>query len=153
MGMTMVSRINVGLSVMLALSFAGCDKVPLLAPTNSTVTLTTASVFVPTGGSTEVTAFVAEKSGTPVREQCERSIQHQPGARRSIDAQTGRCAVATFLAGDASGVDVRPLRATALGDSTGTTTILGNVVESPSELQTKQCAQRQPISVPAGGGR
>jgi hypothetical protein len=160
MGMTMVSRINVGLSVMLALSFAGCDKVPLLAPTNSTVTLTTASVFVPTGGSTEVTAFVAEKSGTPVQNGTSVRFSTNLGRVDPIDAQTKNgYAVATFLAGDASGVaDVRATSgATGTGGTTTgdtTTTSSSNVVRITVGAAASETVvlNASPSSVPAGGG-
>ena len=65
--MTMLRHISFGFGVMLALAGAACDKVPLLAPTSSTVTLTAQSHVLPTGGSTEVSAYVLESSGTPVQ--------------------------------------------------------------------------------------
>lgn len=46
---------------------AGCDKVPLLAPTNSTIRLNAAVGTVATNGSVEITAVVIESAGTPVQ--------------------------------------------------------------------------------------
>ena len=45
----------------------GCDKMPLLAPQASTITLSTASTVVQTNGATEIRATVLEASGTPVQ--------------------------------------------------------------------------------------
>src|SRR5918993_4574103 len=44
-----------------------CDKVPLLAPQESTITLSTASSVVQANGATEIRATVLEPSGTPVQ--------------------------------------------------------------------------------------
>ena len=44
-----------------------CDKLPLLAPQESTITLSTASSVVQANGTTEVRATVLEPSGTPVQ--------------------------------------------------------------------------------------
>lgn len=49
------------------LAAAGCDKLPLLAPTNSTITLFAAQTVLPLNGSTEVVATVVESAGTPVQ--------------------------------------------------------------------------------------
>jgi len=50
-----------------ALAAVGCDKVPLTAPASSTVTLSTPTRTLPTGGSTELSAQVLEPSGTVVQ--------------------------------------------------------------------------------------
>ena len=47
-------------------AFPACDKVPLLAPRQSTITLSTASNVVQANGVTEIRATVLEESGTPV---------------------------------------------------------------------------------------
>jgi PKD repeat protein len=44
-----------------------CDKMPLLAPQESTITLSTASTVVQANGTTEIRATVLESSGTPVQ--------------------------------------------------------------------------------------
>ena len=51
----------------LALLAPACDKVPLLAPGESTITLSATNLVLPVNGSTEVTAVVLEKPGTPVQ--------------------------------------------------------------------------------------
>src|SRR3954452_14878706 len=43
----------------------GCQKVPLLAPSGSTITLSVATTALPVNGSTQLIAQVIEASGTP----------------------------------------------------------------------------------------
>src|SRR5712692_1868592 len=43
----------------------GCEKVPLLAPTGSTITLTAATTALPLGGTTRLIAQVIQASGQP----------------------------------------------------------------------------------------
>jgi Bacterial Ig-like domain (group 1)/PKD domain len=45
-----------------------CDKVPLLAPQESTITLSSASTVVQANGTTQIHAIVIEPSGTPVHD-------------------------------------------------------------------------------------
>lgn len=47
---------------------SGCDKVALLAPTNSTITLTVSTTVVPLNGSADVVASVVERAGTAVHD-------------------------------------------------------------------------------------
>lgn len=49
------------------LAASACDKVPLLAPTNSSIRLVANVSVLPTNGSTEITAVVIESAGTPVQ--------------------------------------------------------------------------------------
>src|ERR1044071_3162977 len=49
------------------LAVVACDKMPLSAPTGSTVTVRAAETVLGTGGSTDVTAYVSEQAGTPVQ--------------------------------------------------------------------------------------
>jgi hypothetical protein len=136
---------------------AACDKAQLTAPTNSTVSITTASSFVPTGGTTEVTAFVAESSGTPVQNGTVVRFSTNLGRVEPVDAQTrGGYAVATFVAGDASGVaDVRATSG-AIGGTTSTTpgATASNIVQitvGAAAVETVVLGAN-PGSVPVGGG-
>src|SRR5690349_11471312 len=52
-------------ALVVSLSIAGCEKVPLLAPTGSTITLTAGSTALPIGGATTLIAQVIEASGQP----------------------------------------------------------------------------------------
>jgi hypothetical protein len=143
--------------MMVALAAAGCDSLPLLAPTDSTVTLTTASKFVPIGGSTQVTAFVAESSGTPVQNGTTVRFTANLGRVEPVEAlTTNGYAVATFLAGDASGVaDVRATSG-AVGGSVGE----GEGASSSNVVQITVggaaadavLLNASPASVPSSGG-
>jgi adhesin/invasin len=56
--------------LVLALGFgilSGCDKMSLVSPTGSTITLTINKTSVPINGTAEVTASVIESAGTPVQ--------------------------------------------------------------------------------------
>lgn len=48
-----------------AMALGGCDQLPLLAPTQSTITLVANRTTLPINGSTEIIATVTEQSGTP----------------------------------------------------------------------------------------
>src|ERR1051326_3228228 len=58
-----------GLSFAAALAAAtlavSCQRVPLLAPSGSTITLTSSTNALPVGGTTQLIAQVIEPSGTP----------------------------------------------------------------------------------------
>ena len=63
----MMKRFCAGIAMSAAVMAVACDRVQLLAPTNSTITVTAPNRVLPLGGSTEVTAFVLEQAGTPVQ--------------------------------------------------------------------------------------
>lgn len=91
--------------VVAAVVVAGCDKVPLLAPTKSTITLSTPTRFLPSGGSTEVTAFVVEQAGTPVQNGTTVRFSATLGRVDPVEVQTRNgFALTTFFAADSSGV-------------------------------------------------
>jgi len=153
----MVSRVRIGLIVALALGGAACEKSQLVAPTESTVTITTASATVPLGGSTEVTAFVAESGGTPVQNGTTVRFSTNLGRVDPIEAQTKNgYAVATFSAGTVSGVaQVRATSGGAGGSSSETAGSPGsNVVEiTVGGAATGTVAvTASPSSIPASGG-
>jgi type II secretory pathway pseudopilin PulG len=87
----------------------GCDRVQLLAPTNSSVTVNAAALVLPFGGSTEVTAMVLESAGTPVQNGTTVRFTATLGRVDPVEVQTRNgLATTTFFAGDASGIaDVR----------------------------------------------
>jgi Bacterial Ig-like domain (group 1)/PKD domain len=162
--MMMLSRMSFGCVVLLALVVGACDTMPLTAPTGSTVTITTASSFVPSGGTTEVTAFVSEESGTAVQNGTTVRFTTNLGRLDPIETQTKNgYAVATFIAGDTSGV----ANVIATSGSTGggtissgngdaaTTTASGsNVVQITvgGAAASVVFVSASPSSAPAGGG-
>lgn len=89
----------------LAILTLSCDKVPLTAPTGSSVTLSAATRTLSAGGTTEVTAFVLEGSGTPVQNGTHVTFTTTLGTIAPTTVQTtGGRASATFTAGTSSGV-------------------------------------------------
>src|ERR1700752_1733863 len=71
-----------------ALVAVACDKVPLLAPTASTITVTASTRVLAVGGSTEVQAFVIESSGTPVQNGTTVRFTATLGTLIPIESQT-----------------------------------------------------------------
>ena len=114
--------------VLACLSVAGivllssaCDKLPLFAPSQSTITLTAPLRVLSLNGSTEVTAVVLEQPGTPVQNGTTVRFTTSLGRVDPPEAQTRNgVATTTFYAGDTSGLaDVRATSGAA-GGGTGT---------------------------------
>jgi len=110
------------LGVLMLAVLANCDRVPLFAPTNSSVTIQAASLVVPTGGSTTITATVIESSGTPVQNGTTVRFSTTLGRVEPVEAQTRNgIATTTFFAGDESGIaEVRAMSGGAGGGGTTT---------------------------------
>jgi PKD repeat protein len=121
---TMFTRITFSLGILAMLIAISCDRVPLLAPTNSSVTLDAGSRVVETGGSTSLSAMVIESSGTPVQNGTTVRFTTSLGRVDPVESQTRNgIATTTFFAGDASGVaEVRATSGGAGGSSTTPTT-------------------------------
>ena len=117
----MFRRIYFSLVAVLALVCLSCDSVPLLAPTNSTLTIDAQTRVLPTGGQTEVTATVMESGGTPVHNGTLVRFTTTLGRVEPVEAQTRNgIAVTIFFAGNDSGV--AEVRATSGGAGSGSTT-------------------------------
>src|SRR5690606_3551707 len=86
---------------------AACEKVALLAPTGSTVTLSVSASAIGSTGSAEVVATVIESAGTPVHNGTEVTFQASVG---KVDPQVvrteGGIARTTFYANGASGTAI-----------------------------------------------
>jgi len=81
-----------------------CDKVPLLAPTGTTITLFTSTQLLPLGGSADVTASVLESGGTPVQNGTVVTFTTSLGSMDPAEARTnGGKATVRLVAGDRSG--------------------------------------------------
>jgi Bacterial Ig-like domain (group 1)/PKD domain len=161
--MTM-SRISFGCAVLLALVAGACDRVPLTAPSGSAVTISVANSVVPLGGTTEVTAFVSEQGGTAVQNGTAVRFTTNLGRLDPFETQTKNgYAVATFIAGDTSGV----ANVIATSGSTGAGTISsGNGDAATTTASGSNAVQitvggaaasvvfvsASPSSAPAGGG-
>jgi PKD repeat protein len=140
------------LGVLLLFAVASCDRVPLLAPSNSTISVSAGSGVVPTGGSTSVTATVLESSGTPVQNGTLVRFSTTLGRVDPVEAQTRNgIATSTFVAGTESGL--AEVRATSGGAAAGTTTpppSTGNGTTPPTTPATSGNGAAVMIAVGAG---
>jgi adhesin/invasin len=145
------------LAVIVAL-LAACDKVPLLAPGGSVITLSANALTVPANGTVGLTAFVSESSGTPVQNGTTVRFTSTLGTVSPTEAQTTNgLAVATFQAGSASGVaEVRAISGGATGTTGtgGTGTTATNLVQISigAAAVTSIAVRANPATVPASGG-
>ena len=163
--MMMLSRISFVCATLAAIAAVACDTMPLTAPSGSALTISAGSTFVDPGGTTQITAYVVESSGTAVQNGTTVHFATNLGHVDPVDAlTTNEYAVATFMAGDSSGVaDIT----TTSGGTGGTTppstgnggtstpsTTNSNVVRitvGAAGAETVSLAAN-PGSVPSGGG-
>lgn len=87
-----------------AVALAGCDKVPLLAPTNSTIRLNASVGVVPVNGSLDLVAVVIESAGTPVQNGTVVTFQSSLGTIEPREGRTTNGQVTVkYLSGGQSG--------------------------------------------------
>jgi PKD repeat protein len=92
------------LAACVAVLTVACDKLPLLAPQESTITLSTASTIVQANGTTEIRATVLEPSGTPVQNGTTVTFTTNLGTVSPGDARTlNGVAMVQFLGNGQSG--------------------------------------------------
>jgi hypothetical protein len=144
------------LGLLAALVTVGCDKVPLTAPLNSTVTLTAPTRMLPTGGSTELSALVFEEGGTPVQNGTTVRFSTNLGRVEPVETQTRNgVATTTFFAGDVSGAaEVKAVSGGTGNGSTGANSTATNAVTilvGAAAVDTVTL-RATPGSVPATGG-
>jgi hypothetical protein len=81
-----------------------CDRVPLISPTGSTISLTADRTVLPLNGQTTVRAVVTESAGTPVHNGTMVTFNPSIGRTEPVEAPTvNGIATVTFLAGSVSG--------------------------------------------------
>jgi len=166
----MVERVKAGVKrtviattwVLLAAGAAACDKVPLLAPSGSTINLSASTKVLPVNGSTGLTAFVTESGGTPVQNGTTVRFTTTLGSVQPVETQTvNGIAVALFQAGPSSGVaEIHALSGNAggsgstSGTGTGTTSTAQNVVTITigSAAVNTVTLRANPGSIGPGGG-
>src|SRR4051794_15285308 len=98
---TAVSALLLGFALMTT----ACERVPLLAPSGSTITMTASATALPTNGSTDIVAQVIEAGGTPPHSGTLISFTTNLGSVQPSQAETdisGQVRV-KFNAGGASG--------------------------------------------------
>jgi hypothetical protein len=89
----------------LATLTGACQRVPLLAPSGSVITLVSSVTALPVNGSTDIIAQVIEPAGTPPQRGTRVSFTTTLGSIQPSDAETdlGGQVVVKFLAGTGSG--------------------------------------------------
>lgn len=90
-----------------AIAVASCDKVPLFAPTGTTIRLSTNTQVLPLNGTAQITAVVLEPGGNPVQNGTVVTFTSSLGSLTPSEAGTkdGKVTV-TFNAGAQSGTAV-----------------------------------------------
>src|ERR1035437_68533 len=151
------------LIVVPSLALVACQKVPLLAPSGSFITLTASATTLPINGTTTLIAQVLEASGTPPQHGTNVTFTTSLGTVQPFEATTdtgGRVAV-TFVAGTSSGTaTITAISGGAGGGGTTTTTdgtaatTAANVVKIAigSAAVAKINLSANPAVVPATGG-
>src|SRR3954471_14873360 len=96
-----------GIALLLGFAMAtgACEKVPLLAPSGSSITMTASATALPTNGSTDIIAQVIESGGTPPHSGTLISFTTNLGSVQPGEAETdvsGKVRV-KFVAGAGSG--------------------------------------------------
>ncbi len=153
----MKSRVALGTVLIAAAMLAACDKVPLLAPRESSISVTSQSLSLPPGGTTTVTALVMESGGNAVHDGTRVSFSATLGRVEPAEVETrGGTATTTFVAGSTSGTaQVRAMSgaATASG-GTGENQTAGNIVQIAigGAATTAVTVSASPSRVPPSGG-
>jgi hypothetical protein len=107
-----------------AASFVSCQRVPLLAPNGSTITLSALATTLPVNGSSQIIATVLESSGTPPHSGTHVIFTTTLGSVQPSDVETdiGGRATTTFNAGTTSGTaTITANSGAATGGTTGGT--------------------------------
>jgi hypothetical protein len=134
------------LALCAAVVTAGCDKLPLLAPNESTITLSSSSTVVQANGVTDLRAVVLEQGGTPVQNGTTVSFTTTLGTLSPTDARTTNgVAVVQFLGNGQSGTAT--IRAISGGAASEALEI--SVGAAATNRVTLTAA---PSSVPSNGG-
>ena len=160
-------RVPLFLQVVLVLSMTGvaCQRVPLLAPSGSTITLTAAATFLPLNGTTDLIVQIIEASGTPPQSGTHVIFTTTLGTIQPSETETdinGRATV-KFLAGTTSGTasitassgNARPASATSTTTAGGGTTSASDgaiKIAIGSAAVSRVSVSANPGTVAASGG-
>ncbi len=143
------SILYAGLSLALGLGAGtACDKVPLTAPSESSIVLFTNTTSIPINGTAEITATVTESAGTPVQNGTVVTFFTSLGTVDPAEARTqnGKATV-RLHAGSISGTAT--IRASSGGNTT-TDPQLAIAVGGAAAARVELFAT--PASLPSGGG-
>jgi hypothetical protein len=125
-----------------------CNRVPLLAPSGSTITLTTATSVLPVGGSATILAQVLENAGTPPQAGTHVTFTTSLGTIQPSDTTTDSSGRATAtLTSTSSGT--ASITAISGGATTGTNPL--KILVGTAAAQ-KVAVSATPATVPSAGG-
>ncbi|MBK5296018.1 MAG: PKD domain-containing protein [Vicinamibacteria bacterium] len=132
--------------VAVALLATACDKVPLTAPTESTITLFATATSVSPSGSTDIVANVIEQAGTPVQNGTVVSFTTTLGRIEPAEARTQNGKVTVKLTADGrSGV----AQITAFSGGATSEKLELPIGSAAAETVT---VRAEPARLPPGGG-
>jgi adhesin/invasin len=125
---------------------AACDKVPLTAPTESTIALSAAGSSVPANGSVDIVATVTEKAGTAAQNGTVVTFTTTLGTITPAEARTNNGKVTVRLSADG-----RSGKASVIAFSGASKS---DALELPigAAAATNIVLTASPSTVPAGGG-
>jgi PKD repeat protein len=143
------SKRLLALITFLAGATAACDKAPLLAPTNSSISVSANTRTLPLGGSTEITAYVIESAGTPVQNGTTVRFTTNLGRVDPVEVETRNGqATTTFFAGDLSGV--AEVRAQSGGAGAGGSTSTPTTPATPGAPATPTTTAGNAVQITIG---
>ena len=133
-----------------ALAVSSCERVPLVAPTGSTITINAATSILSANASTTITATVLEAGGTPPHSGTHITFTTTLGrvTPSSVETDATGVAVVTFAANGSNGTAI--VSATSGGASTGSTGALR--IAMGSAAVGKIFLNANPSTVPSTGG-
>jgi hypothetical protein len=139
-----------GLFTVCSIPMLACQRVPLLAPSGSTITLTTSTTALPVNGTTQVLAQVLEQAGVPPHSGTHVTFTTTLGTMQPSEVETDANgqAISTFNAGGASGTAT--INAISGGANVGTAGALKILVGTAAVGRV--IVNASPSLVPALGG-
>jgi hypothetical protein len=142
------------LSIAAALIATSCDKIPLFAPSGSTISLSAPKRVLQLNETVVLTAVVTEDAGTPAQNGTSVRFTTTLGSVDPVEAETRNgIATATFFAGSSSGVAEVRATSGAAGAGTGddtATNVLTFTIGGASAASV--VANASPTTVPSTGG-
>jgi len=147
--------VRLGLFTLAVLPMVACERVPLLAPSGSTLNLSTSTTALALNGTTTIIAQVIEPAGTPPHSGTHITFTTTLGSIQPADAETDSSgqAVVVFRAGNASGTaTITALSGAVASSSTNVVKILvgtaavGKIVMNASPAQVLSTGGSSTIS-------
>jgi PKD repeat protein len=148
-------RVWVAALAVLVMACGACDRMPLTAPTKSTIQVFSTASTVPLNGTVDVVASVIESAGTPVQNGTLVTFTATLGRMDPAEARTENGKVTVkFVAGNQSGTaTVTALSGGATSGGTDTSTLGAKLDLTVGGAAADSIAVRaEPASVPQTGG-